>query len=143
MANIELLKRMLVRDEGKKNTVYEDTEGIKTIGVGRNLEDPGLSDQEVMILLDNDIQKRLVDARMQSLIKDLDPIRQNVLINMAFMGIHKLMGFKNMIAAIKRGDYDTAAKEMIASKWASQVKSRSTRLAYMMKTGKIHEDYET
>ncbi len=142
MANIDLLKKMLILDEGKKNKAYQDTEGIWTIGVGRNLEDPGLSDQEIMVLLDNDITKRLVDARIHSVIKDLDPVRQCVIVNMAFMGIRKLMDFKNMLAALKEHDYDRAAIEMLDSKWADQVKSRSVRLASMMKSGTIHEDYE-
>jgi lysozyme len=141
MPSIDLLKKMLILDEGKKNRAYKDTEGIWTIGVGRNIEDPGLSDQEVYYLLDNDIQKRLVDGRIEDIVKDLDPVRSCVIVNMSFMGITKLMGFKNMIAAIKDQDFDRAAREMLNSKWAGQVKSRSIRLAYMMKTGTIHEDY--
>ncbi len=141
MADITLLRKMLIRDEGRSNTVYPDSQGIWTIGIGRNLEDPGLSDQEVNYLFENDIQKRLVDARIHGVIKDLDPVRACVIVDMAFMGIRKLMGFKKMLAALTIQDYDTAASEMLDSKWAVQVKSRSTRLSYMMKTGTIHEDY--
>ena len=149
MANIEMLKKMLIFDEGKKKKAYKDSEGIWTIGVGRNIEDPGLSDQEIDFLLENDIQRRLVHPQMQDLLKDIDDTRQSVLIDMSFMGIRKLMGFKNMIAAIKDGDFNEAAKEMLSSSkypgepslWSTQVGPRATRLAYMMKTGKIHEDY--
>lgn len=149
MANIELLKRMLVLDEGKGNKAYKDTEGIWTIGVGRNLEDPGLSDQECYYLLDNDIQRRLVDARIHSIIEDLDPVRQCVIIDMSFMGIRKLMGFVNMIAALKIKDFDEAEWQMLnssknpgkPSKWSMQVGPRASRLAFMMRTGKIHKDY--
>ena len=150
MANIELLKKMLELDEGKRNKVYQDTEGIWTIGIGRNLEDPGLSDQEVYYLLENDIQRRLVDARMQDVIKDLDPVRACVIIDMSFMGISKLMGFVNMIAALKAKDFAEAEWQMMnssknkgkPSKWSTQVGPRAPRLAYMMKTGTIHKDYE-
>lgn len=149
MANIELLKKMLIFDEGKSNTVYDDTEGIPTIGIGRNLRNPGLSDQEVNYLFENDITKRLVDARIHGVIKDLDPVRQCVIIDMSFMGISKLMGFVNMIAALKSKDFDEAEWQMLnssknegqPSKWSVQVGPRSTRLAYMMRTGTIHEDY--
>ena len=41
--------------EGVKNKVYKDHLGIETIGVGRNLVDRGLSDEEVDYLLGNDI----------------------------------------------------------------------------------------
>lgn len=141
MANIELLKKMLILDEGKSNTVYLDTKGIPTIGIGRNLRDPGLSDQECYYLLDNDITKRLLDSRIENIVKNLDPVRSCVIVDMSFMGISKLMDFKKMLAALAIEDYDTAAREMLDSKWAGQVKDRSTRLAYMMKTGTIHEDY--
>ncbi|KKM68064.1 hypothetical protein LCGC14_1464610 [marine sediment metagenome] len=149
MANIDLLKKMLVLDEGKRNTVYPDSQGIMTIGIGRNLEDPGLSDQECYYLLDNDIQRRLVDSRIQSIIKDLDPVRACVIIDMSFMGISKLMGFVHMRGALSIKDFDEAEWQMLNSSknkgepslWARQVGPRATRLAYMMKTGTIHEDY--
>ena len=41
--------------EGVEKTVYNDSEGIPTIGVGRNLRDRGLSDDEIDYLLSNDI----------------------------------------------------------------------------------------
>ena len=41
--------------EGVKNHVYKDHLGIETIGVGRNLVDRGLTDEEVDFLLSNDI----------------------------------------------------------------------------------------
>ena len=149
MADITLLKKMLELDEGKRNTVYPDSQGIMTIGIGRNLEDPGLSDQEVNYLFENDIQKRLVDGRIQDVIKDLDPVRACVIIDMSFMGVTKLMGFVNMIAALKRKDFDEAEWQMLnssknegePSKWSVQVGPRAPRLAYMMRTGTIHKDY--
>ena len=149
MASVELLKRMLKLDEGMRNRAYEDSEGIWTIGIGRNLEDPGLSDQECYYLLENDIQRRLVDARIQDVIKDLDPVRACVILDMSFMGITKLMGFVNMIAALKAKDFDGAEWQMMnssknpgsPSKWSTQVGPRAPRLAFMMKTGTIHRDY--
>ena len=47
----------LIHHEGKRNTVYSDTMGIPTIAVGRNLRDVGLSEDEIMYLLDNDIDR--------------------------------------------------------------------------------------
>jgi len=141
MPGTELLKKMLTLDEGKRNKAYKDSEGIWTIGIGRNLEDPGLSEAEITFLFENDITKRLCDSRMQSIMTGLDEVRKSVLVDMSFMGIRKLMGFKNMIAALEAGDYDTAAREMLDSKWATQVGPRAPRLAYMMKTGNIHRDY--
>ena len=55
---------------------------------------------------------------------------------MAFnMGVPRLRKFKKMWAAIHDEDFQTAAKEMLDSRWANQVKSRSVKLANMMHTG--------
>ena len=40
-----------------------------------------------------------------------------------------------MLAALEAGDYKTAAKEMLDSVWARQVKSRAKKLAQIMETG--------
>ena len=41
--------------EGVEHKPYVDTVGKTTIGVGRNLDDVGLTDDEIDYLLDNDI----------------------------------------------------------------------------------------
>ena len=144
MANIETLKKMLRFDEGLALKPYLDTaEPPKlTIGIGRNLDDVGISEQEALMLLDSDITHLLVDSRIQEILKGHDHIRQSVILNMAFnMGIVGLLKFKNMLSAFEAKDYVTAALEMLDSRWAEQVGDRSVRLASMMKSGTIHDDY--
>jgi lysozyme len=59
-----------------------------------------------------------------------------VLVDMCFnLGISRFMGFKRMIEALRSEDYDRAAIEMINSRWAKQVRNRSTELAKMMVGG--------
>ncbi|MGU3777520.1 hypothetical protein [Burkholderia metallica] len=67
--------------------------------------------------------------------RQLDPVRQRVVINMAFNMQGGLLTFTNTLAAMKRGDYAAAADGMLASKWAAQVGARATRLATMMRSG--------
>jgi lysozyme len=68
--------------------------------------------------------------------RQLNDARQDVLVSMAFnMGWPTLSTFRNTLAAIKAGDYERAAVGMLASKWASQVKGRASRLAAQMRTG--------
>ena len=136
------LKAQLMRHEGaKKNAAgrhiaYVDTVGKTTIGFGRNISDVGLSTAEAGMLLSNDI-----DEREQALtaalpwFAALDDIRQRVLIDMAFMGVPKLLLFARMLAAAAAKDYATAAKEMLDSTWARQVGARATELAAMMRDG--------
>lgn len=133
----ERLRAALVRDEGIRLKPYRDSVGVLTIGVGRNLDDVGISAREAYYLLDNDIACAERECREAFPWFDaLDPVRQDVLLNMAFnLGIVGLKGFVRTLAAVRRGDYTAAAKGMLASKWAKQVKRRAARLASEMETG--------
>lgn len=129
------LKEQLRRDEGFRLKPYRDTVGKLTIGCGRNLDDKGISGAEALMLLDNDIAE--VTASLQGFpwFRALDEVRQGVLVNMGFMGIGKLLEFRQMIAALEALDYEQAAAEMLDSTWAGQVKGRAIRLAQQMRTG--------
>jgi len=51
---------------------------------------------------------------------------------------NRLFNFKNMLFALAKKDYDEAAAQMLDSKWAQQVKGRSSELAKMMKEDIYH-----
>jgi lysozyme len=130
------LVEMLKRDEGVRRFPYKDSVGLLTIGCGRNLEDVGLSDDEIDYLLFNDIQKCEIEARKYAWFKDLNETRRNVVLSMIFnLGPTGFAGFKNTIADIAVGNYEQAASRMLQSKWSSQVGNRAVRLAQMMRTG--------
>ena len=135
--NLTALKEELIRDEGLRLKPYRDTVGKLTIGVGRNLDDVGITKDEAMHLLECDIRRVKGDLdRAMPWWRELDEVRQRVIVNMAFnLGIARLMGFKNMLDAMRAGNYRDAAKEMLNSKWATQVGERAPRLAAMMRDG--------
>ena len=126
-------------DEGRKKKLYRDTASPPkwTIGVGRNIEDRGLRDDEIDLMLSNDIEEAVGIAR--SLVPQFDKlgdVRQEVLVNMAFsMGAPRLAGFKKMIAAVAAYDYQEAADQMEDSAWYRQVGARAERLVKSMRTG--------
>jgi lysozyme len=133
----ERLKQQLLRDEGEKLKPYKDTVGKTTIGVGRNLDDVGISHNESMVLLDNDVT-RSANALFAALpwAEHLDDARQGALLNMAFnMGLNSLLNFKQTLALIQGEKWDDAAKAMLQSKWATQVGKRAERLSEQMRTG--------
>jgi lysozyme len=135
------LIEILRRHEGVKNTLYKCTSDKWTIGVGRNLEDVGLSEEEIDMLLLNDIvrTKELMDDYIPWH-RDLDQVRQEALINFVFnVGIGTTMKFKNAMAALEEHDYDTAATEMLDSNWAKQVGSRAEEVTQMIKTGEYQD----
>lgn len=135
--NRELLTYELSRDEDVRAKPYKDTVGKLTIGVGRNLDDKGLSKAEINVLLNNDINGCESDLdRDMPWWRQLSDNRQRVLLNMCFnLGIAGLKGFKNMLRDIQNGLYDQAAVEMLDSLWARQVGGRAVRLAKLMKNG--------
>ena len=137
LSQTDKLKQQIKLHEGVEYRVYEDTQGILTIGVGRNLEDRGLSEDEVDYLLNNDI-KICVEELKRSFdwYDDLDDIRKRVLVDMMFnLGMPRLKGFVKMLEAIESGAWEAAAEEMLDSTWARQVGSRADRLSEMMETG--------
>jgi lysozyme len=140
--NRAALKVQLVRHEGLKLHPYRDTVGKVTIGVGRNLDDVGISEAEAHAMLDADIDRteRALFAALPW-VADLDDARQVVLMNMAFNlgvgmagGNKGLLGFPYTLGLIQAGRFEEAAKAMLDSKWARQVGKRATELAQIMAT---------
>lgn len=141
MANIDRLIQALKRDEALRLKPYRCSAGKLTIGVGRNLEDVGISEQEALVLLDNDITRLLVDTNLRPILDLLDDVRQEVILNMAFnIGVNGLLKFKNMLVALALKDYGRAADEMINSRWFNQVGSRAVRLVSAMRTGTFKQE---
>jgi len=136
--NTEKLKKQLRLHEGVRHEVYFDTRGIPTIGVGRNLKDNPLSDDEVDFLLASDV-RRVADGLDESVPwwRGLSEVRQRVLADMAFnLGMAGLLSFGRMLARLEEGDHTGASREMLDSRWARQVGERATRLSEMMATGR-------
>ena len=138
---IEKLTAQLRRDEGTRETAYQDHLGFWTIGVGRLIDSrkpgAGLRPDEIDYLLKNDIADR-VQALTKALpwFAALDEARRGVLVNMAFqLGTDGLLGFKSTLALVAAGKYSEASEQMLKSKWATQTPARAKRLAEQMKTG--------
>ena len=148
---------MVAKHEGIVLEPYRDILGISTIGIGRNLEDGGITDaeleyigktledifkvgltrEEAYYLCRNDIsnvEKELLERK--PIVNQLDQVRQMCLVDMGFnMGVPRLMKFVKMWGAIEVGDFYEASNQMLDSRWAKQVGKRSEHLAQMMRAG--------
>jgi len=150
----------LIDHEGVVLTVYKDSLGIDTIGIGRNLKDRGISREELDYL---DIPNMEVvhehgiseaDARYLALndiaigenelcrvhpcVEKLDSVRQLVLMDMAFnMGVPRLCKFVKMWNAIHEEKWEAASREMLDSRWARQVGRRAKILSDAMASGEF------
>ena len=119
---------------------YTDTVGKTTIGYGRNLTDRGISPDEAECLLGHDLEAAERDCQTFAWWDQLNRPRKAVLIDMMHnMGLGRVRRFRKMIRALQAEQYDTAAAELLDSKYARQVgkgpQQRAGRLAKMLKTG--------
>ena len=137
--NVARLLDQLKIDEGFESKPYQDSLGVWTVGYGRNLDDVGISESEAAQMLRHDMQVAIDECAAAMVFwPDLNDTRQEVLANMMFnMGRGRFLGFKKMLAALAVAEYDTAADEMLDSRWARQVKSRAKRLAAQMRAGEV------
>ncbi len=129
--------------EGVEHKPYKCTAGYLTIGVGRNIEERGLSDDEIDYILSNDVDIVIDElGRTYDWFFDLSEVRQRVIADMVFnLGLPRFSQFKNMIAAIEAEDFVQASNEMMDSRWAQQVGLRASRLAEMMETDEDSTDF--
>ena len=130
-------ENMLIRHEGMELKPYKCTAGKLTIGVGRNIEDMGITEDEAIYLLRNDVARFAAElAQAKPIVKSLDDVRYYVLLNMAFnLGVSRLLKFKKMWEAIEDQRYVDAALEMQDSRWCEQVGGRCSELAELMENG--------
>jgi lysozyme len=137
MSYIEMVKGQLRIDEGWERKPYKDTVGKLSAGCGRNLDDVGLRDDEIALMLSNDVRVAENDAiNLFVGFEWLSDVRKAVLVNMAFnLGHDRLSKFVKLRAAVKNRDFEEAAKQMLDSTWAAQVGLRAVRLAKQMREG--------
>jgi len=137
--NIKKIADQLILHEGLRLKPYHCPAGKLTIGIGRNLEDKGITEKEALMLLENDIQECLED--LKTIFNKFDMLpesAQRVLVDMRFnLGHEGFRKFKNMIKAVKQQDFHSAAQEMRDSLWYHQVGKRAETLAEMMQGSKI------
>jgi len=123
------IEKYISANEGLKLKPYKCTAGKLTIGYGRNLDDRGISEDEALIMLKNDIALCQYELnRTLDFYVALPDNVKTVLIDMCFnLGISGLLKFKNMLSAIKEGNYQKAGSELMNSAYAGQVPNRAHR----------------
>jgi lysozyme len=151
------LRDQVIKHEGVRSSVYKDSEGNATVGIGFNLQRGGA--EEILRSVGGDYQSilagteelsesqmnALLDADLQEAIKncsevfprffELSDIRQRALVDMMFnLGRPRFESFKKMINAINDGEFRKAADEMKDSRWYVQVKGRGETLEAMIRT---------
>ena len=138
----EKLLDMLMLHEGLELKPYQCTADKTSIGVGRNLQDLGISEDEAKYLLNNDVDRILKEVEHWSFLEKLNEPRQAVILDMVFnMGVTRFNAntWVKTFAAIQNEEWEKAANEMLDSKWAKQVGQRAIRLSQMIRKGEWYE----
>ena len=142
-SNMDKLIDTLKRHEGVKHFAYRDSEGILTIGCGRNISSSpinkgiGVSDDEIDYMLQNDIERTIKELSSEyPWFNELEEgARKDAIINMHFnLGRPRFAKFKKAIAHMEAANHDMAAIEFLDSRWAKQVKGRALEVTDMIKT---------
>ena len=143
--NLDRLREELEIDEGCKYEIYLDHLGYPTFGIGHLIteNDPeygwevGASIDTVRVheAFESDIEGVLSDcSKLYSDFDDLPEEAQRIIANMMFnMGLTRLSKFKGMKRGVDAQDWNSAADEMVDSRWYDQVTNRADRLVERMR----------
>lgn len=137
----EAVFEQLKIDEGVVYEVYHDHLGLPTFGVGHLvLESDPEHGKPLGTPVDEDRVKDCFEKDLDTAVSECEILFEGhwddfpgevkeILVNMMFnMGRTRLSGFKKFGAALKEGDWKTAAVEGRDSKWYRQVTNRAERL---------------
>lgn len=123
---LQRAKQIIIKHEDFKTFPYKDTVGHISIGVGYDLTARGLPMSYLNQLCEEDIQYHYDELSKYLWFQILNEPRKMIIIDMAYnLGQKGLLGFTEMIKALSKKDYETAAKEILNSKWATQVGNRA------------------
>ena len=135
--NYDILLEQLKDFEGLELKAYQCTAGKTTIGLGRNLDDYGITEEEAYYLAKNNINE-LEDELDRAIPwwRQLDDARQRALINLSYnVGTTTLLKFKKTLQYLEDGSYEEAVKEVLDSRWAEQVGRRAIFISNVFLTG--------
>lgn len=139
----DLLIKHLKQDEGLRLKPYKCPAGKLTIGIGRNIEDNGISESEAEYLLNNDIKESIKEAKdlFRQEWEGYTEHQKAGIINMIFnLGINRFKGFKTTIKHLRNYDFLSARKSAKNSKWARQVGLRADRVTSLFLNEDIYHD---
>ena len=130
MVSLELLNSIR-KHEGFRAKVYKDTLDFDSIGYGFAIKD---------LVLDEDIANIILQRKLEALIRgiefrfgwfaDLPGTVKDVVIEMSFqLGLSGFSKFKKTIEHLKNEEWESAADEMLDSKWSVQTPNRAKALS--------------
>ncbi len=143
--DINKLREQLEIDEGVVHEVYLDHLGYPTFGIGHLIrsDDPesscevgtAISKDRVIDAFNADVEQVMGDCqKLYSDFEELPEEAQQIIANMMFnLGRPRLTKFAGMKRGVDARDWNSAADEMVDSRWYRQVGARAERLVKRMR----------
>lgn len=139
---IESVQELLEQDEGRRLWPYTDTRGHLTWGIGHLLANGVAPDvatligQAVDLQFQHDVDTATAGLSLFPEFASLDPVRQAVLIDMAFnLGVAGLRTFTTFLGCVASQQWAAAAADLRGTLVYTQLPERYERLAVMIQTG--------
>lgn len=137
MTFVEKLTEKLKYEEGCELMPYKDTLNKLTIGIGRCLDERGITMEEAEFLLKTDIS--IVMTELNDSFpwwSNLSEKRQLIMCDLVFnLGMPKLKKFVKFLAAMEEEHWLNAHDELLDSNYADQVPNRAKRNAQTILKG--------
>lgn len=144
--NMDALRCQLVKHEGNRNTVYNDSVGLATAGIGHLLRSPTetgrypvgspVSEEQIEAWYREDSAiaiRGAISLVGETTWERLSDVRKRALADLCYnLGKSRLSKFTNFLAAVKAEDWRVAGQELENSKWYSQVRSRGPKIVTMI-----------
>lgn len=142
---MDKLKELITYHEGRKNTVYRDSLGYLTVGIGHLITDKSfvfgqqLSNEQIDAMFDADVEIAINTAKhyLGGTYDTLSDERKICIIDMCFNMGPKINQFVTLKASLMLGRYDLAVNAMMNSKWYTQVGRRGPNLVNIMRNSEI------
>jgi len=147
--NLDHLLADLKSEEGWRASVYDDSngqpitkgtlvKGYPTVGYGFCVDafkGAPLPQEVADFWLQHLVEKVTaeIESSWQPYVTQHEDV-QRALVQMAYqLGVSGLLGFKLMLAALERGDRETAAENALDSTWHTQTPARAERVAALIR----------
>ncbi len=133
-----LAKNTTLHNEGVTLTPYKDANGY-SVGAGHfsptlQMLPSHISTDQALTLFNQDYEKYALRASQLSSFSKLDPVRQGAIIDMAY-NMGSVSDWKTLDSDLSVGNYDLAARDILHSKYASQVPDRAYKNALILQSG--------
>ncbi len=137
--NNQLLETEIAHFEGKSLTVYADTMGLPTVGIGHMDRTMTIGDtiteEQCSAYFSSDINEATNTANRYINLSNQDDVYARIAVQLAFNLGNKLSEFVHFTAAYNAKDYEAAASDLEQSLWYTQVGSRGPATTAAIRNG--------